>query len=151
MTKKEKAFLRATVAFTILFATAPVANAMHIMEGYLPVAFCVTWGIICLPFLAAGLISLKKRVKENRKTITLIAMSGAFIFVFKDPVGHRKLFPYDRNRTRRDPVGTGSSQCAGDHRIVVPGDLIGSWRTDNIGSEYIFHGDRRTACVVWTL
>ena len=81
MTKKEKAFLRATVAFTILFATAPVANAMHIMEGYLPVAFCVTWGIICLPFLAAGLISLKKRVKENRKTITLIAMSGAFIFV----------------------------------------------------------------------
>ena len=81
MTKKEKAFLRATVAFTILFATAPVANAMHIMEGYLPVAFCVTWGIICLPFLAAGLISLKKRVKENRQTITLIAMSGAFIFV----------------------------------------------------------------------
>ena len=33
MTKKEKAFLRATVAFTILFATAPVANAMHIMEA----------------------------------------------------------------------------------------------------------------------
>ena len=81
MSKKEKILLRATIAFAAMFALAPVANAMHIMEGYLPVAFCVTWGIICLPFLAAGLISLKKRVKENRKTITLIAMSGAFIFV----------------------------------------------------------------------
>ena len=81
MTKKEKAFLRATVAFTILFATAPVANAMHIMEGYLPVKYCIAWGVICVPFLIAGLISLKKRLKENRKTITLIAMAGAFIFV----------------------------------------------------------------------
>ena len=154
MTKKEKAFLRATVAFTILFATAPVANAMHIMEGYLPVAFCVTWGIICLPFLAAGLISLKKRVKENRKTITLIAMSGAFIFVIsslKIPSVTGSCSHMTGTGLGVDPVGTGSSQCAGDHRIVVPGDLIGSWRTDNIGSEYIFHGDRRTACVVWTL
>lgn len=81
MSKKEKAFLRATIAFTILFAAAPVANAMHIMEGYLPVSFCITWGVVCLPFLAGGLISLKKRLKENRKIITLIAMSGAFIFV----------------------------------------------------------------------
>lgn len=81
MSKKEKAFLKATVAFTILFAVAPVANAMHIMEGYLPVSFCITWGVVCLPFLAGGLISLKKRLKENRKIITLIAMSGAFIFV----------------------------------------------------------------------
>lgn len=81
MSKKEKAFLKATVAFTILFAAAPVANAMHIMEGYLPVSFCITWGVVCLPFLAGGLISLKKRLKENRKIITLIAMSGAFIFV----------------------------------------------------------------------
>ena len=81
MSKKEKAFLKATVAFTILFAAAPVANAMHIMEGYLPVSFCIAWGVVCLPFLAGGLISLKKRLKENRKIITLIAMSGAFIFV----------------------------------------------------------------------
>ena len=151
MTKKEKAFLRATVAFTILFATAPVANAMHIMEGYLPVAFCVTWGIICLPFLAAGLISLKKRKSKDDHADRHVRRVYFRDLVFKDPVGDRKLFPYDRNRTRRDPVETGGSQCAGDHRIVVPGDLIGAWRTDNIGSEYIFHGDRRTACVVWTL
>ena len=154
MTKKEKAFLRATVAFTILFATAPVANAMHIMEGYLPVAFCVTWGIICLPFLAAGLISLKKRVKENRKTITLIAMSGAFIFV----ISSLKIPSVTGSCSHMTGTGLGAIllgpaavSVLGNHRIVVPGDLIGSWRTDNIGSEYIFHGDRRTACVVWTL
>lgn len=127
---------------------------MHLMEGYLPVAFCVTWGIICLPFLAAGIDFPEKKSKRKSKDDHADRHVRRVYFrdlVFKDPVGHRKLFPYDRNRTRRDPVGTGSSQCAGDHRIVVPGDLIGSWRTDNIGSEYIFHGDRRTACVVWTL
>ncbi len=81
MSKKEKTLLRASIAFAVMFAFAPAANAMHIMEGYLPVSFCVAWGVICVPFLAAGFISLKKKLMENRKTITLIAMSGAFIFV----------------------------------------------------------------------
>lgn len=81
MSKKEKILLRATIAFAVMFALAPVANAMHIMEGYLPAAFCVAWGVVCLPFLVTGFISLKKKLNENRKSITLIAMSGAFIFV----------------------------------------------------------------------
>lgn len=81
MSKTEKILLRATIAFAVMFALAPVANAMHIMEGYLPAAFCVAWGVVCLPFLAAGFISLKKKLNENRKSITLLAMSGAFIFV----------------------------------------------------------------------
>ena len=63
MTKREKLLLKASVAFALLFAVAPTANAMHIMEGYLPAAFCVAWGIICLPFLAAGFISLKNKIK----------------------------------------------------------------------------------------
>lgn len=81
MSKKEKSVLRAVVAFAVLFAFAPVANAMHIMEGYLPVSFCIAWGVVCLPFLAAGMISMKKKLKENQRIITLIAMSGAFVFV----------------------------------------------------------------------
>ena len=81
MTKREKLLLKASVAFALLFAVAPTVNAMHIMEGYLPAAFCVAWGIICLPFLAAGFISLKNKIKTNRRNLTLIAMSGAFIFV----------------------------------------------------------------------
>ena len=81
MTKKEKAFLRATVAFTILFATAPVANAMHIMEGYLPFGYCLAWGAVCVPFLAAGFFSIRRTLGQNRKNITVLAMAGAFIFV----------------------------------------------------------------------
>ena len=52
-----------------------------IMEGYLPVGFCVLWGVICLPFLAAGLMSIRKVINENRRVLILLAMSGAFIFV----------------------------------------------------------------------
>ena len=81
MSKKEKFLLKAAIAFALMFAVTPAVNAMHIMEGYLPVKYCIAWGVICVPFLVAGLISLKKRLKENRKTITLIAMAGAFIFV----------------------------------------------------------------------
>lgn len=81
MTKKEKILIKASIAFAVMFAITPAVNAMHIMEGYLPVSFCIAWGAICVPFLVTGFISLKKRLKENRKTITLIAMAGAFIFV----------------------------------------------------------------------
>ena len=81
MPKKQKILLRAYIAFAALFAVAPVSNAMHIMEGYLPAGYCVAWGVVCLPFLIAGFISLKNKVIENRRNMTLIAMSGAFIFV----------------------------------------------------------------------
>ena len=81
MSKKEKILLKASIAFAAIFAVAPVSNAMHIMEGYLPAGYCIAWGIVCLPFLIAGFISLKNKVKENRRNLTLIAMSGAFIFV----------------------------------------------------------------------
>lgn len=81
MTKREKILLKASVAFAAVFAVAPVSNAMHIMEGYLPAGYCVAWGVVCLPFLIAGFISLRNKVKENRRNMTLIAMAGAFIFV----------------------------------------------------------------------
>ncbi|HIX63274.1 MAG TPA: energy-coupling factor ABC transporter permease [Candidatus Mediterraneibacter colneyensis] len=81
MPKKQKILLKASIAFAALFAVAPVSNAMHIMEGYLSAGYCVAWGVICLPFLIAGFISLRNKVKENRRNLTLIAMAGAFIFV----------------------------------------------------------------------
>lgn len=81
MPKKEKMILKASIAVAAVFAVAPSARAMHIMEGYLPAGYCVAWGLICLPFLTAGFFSLKNKLKENRRNITLIAMSGAFIFV----------------------------------------------------------------------
>ena len=67
MPKKQKILLRAYIVFAALFAIAPASNAMHIMEGYLPAGYCVAWGVICLPFLIAGFISLRNKVKENRR------------------------------------------------------------------------------------
>ena len=81
MTKKQKNVILASIAFAAVTAVAPAANAMHIMEGYLPAGYCVAWGVICLPFLIAGFLSLKRRLQENRKNMTLIAMAGAFVFV----------------------------------------------------------------------
>lgn len=81
MTKKQNILLKASIAFAVLFAVAPVSNAMHIMEGYLPAKFCIAWGIICLPFIVAGFFSIQNTLKQNRKTLILLAMSGAFVFV----------------------------------------------------------------------
>ena len=79
--KKEKIIVSIAIAFALFFAVTPVANAMHIMEGYLPPKYCVLWGVICLPFLVAGYFSIKKTLAKNRKSITILAMAGAFIFV----------------------------------------------------------------------
>ncbi len=81
MTKKQNILLKATIAVAVVFAVAPVSNAMHIMEGYLPASFCIAWGAICLPFIVAGFFPIQKTLKQNRKTRILLAMSGAFVFV----------------------------------------------------------------------
>ncbi|MGO5053095.1 energy-coupling factor ABC transporter permease [Lachnospiraceae bacterium LCP25S3_G4] len=81
MTKKQKKLVLFLSVFALAFGITPTANAMHIMEGYLPVSYCIAWGVLCLPFLASGLFSIKKTLIENRKAITILAMSGAFIFV----------------------------------------------------------------------
>src|SRR5699024_1646493 len=81
MPEKKKFLLRAYIAFAAMFVIAPASNAMHIMEGYLPAGYCVAWGAVCLPFLIAGFISLRNKVKENRRNLVLIAVAGAFIFV----------------------------------------------------------------------
>lgn len=81
MTQKQKQILKFSIVLVIMFAIMPTANAMHIMEGYLPVGYCIAWGIICIPFWITGYFSIKKTLTENRKAITILAMSGAFIFV----------------------------------------------------------------------
>lgn len=81
MSKREKILFLAFTVFAAVNAVAVPARAMHIMEGYLPAGYCIAWGIISLPFLFAGFVSLKNKIKENRRNLTLIAMSGAFIFV----------------------------------------------------------------------
>lgn len=77
----QKRIVMISAIIAMSFSITPVANAMHIMEGYLPVTYCIVWGAICIPFLVAGCFRISNMLKENRKTMTLLAMSGAFVFV----------------------------------------------------------------------
>ena len=82
MSSKEKkvvGFISVLLIMVDLFS--PRAFAMHIMEGYLPVSHSLVWFAICLPFWFMGFKSLKKTVAEHPKSISIIAIAGAFIFV----------------------------------------------------------------------
>lgn len=57
------------------------ASAMHIMEGYLPAGWCIAWGALCIPFLVAGAISLKRKIAYQGKVKLLIALCAAFVFI----------------------------------------------------------------------
>ena len=79
--KKQNKIIKIAILFALIFGITPAANAMHIMEGYLPAKYCIVWGIICLPFLIGGFLSIKKSLNKDRKSTTILAMAGAFIFV----------------------------------------------------------------------
>lgn len=81
MSRFQKVVMVVAIGAAIMFGIVPGAGAMHIMEGYLPIAFCVMWGAFCIPFVAAGLFKIQKVIRENRKTLLLLAMAGAFCFV----------------------------------------------------------------------
>jgi cobalt/nickel transport system permease protein len=81
MSMREKKMILVSAVFALFFGIVPTSNAMHIMEGYLPPAYCIAWGAICIPFLVAGYLSIQKTLAASRRTITMIAMAGAFIFV----------------------------------------------------------------------
>lgn len=79
--KNEKRIMCMSLMIAMLFASSQTAYAMHIMEGYLPVVHCIAWGAICIPFLVAGVISIRHTVQKRRRALILLAMSGAYIFV----------------------------------------------------------------------
>jgi len=80
--KKSHKIIFSIITLGVLFwGSTPIAQAMHIMEGYLPPKYCIIWGVISLPFLVAGWFSIKKTLAEHRRSITILAIAGAFIFV----------------------------------------------------------------------
>lgn len=56
------------------------AFAMHIMEGFLPPLWSISWGAISLPFIIVGMFSIKKKIEINPRIKMLMAMVGAFTF-----------------------------------------------------------------------
>lgn len=81
MRQKARLLLALGTFLVLSFAVVPAASAMHIMEGYLPPSYCILWGVISLPFLIAGYLSIKKTLAANRRALTILAMAGAFVFV----------------------------------------------------------------------
>lgn len=66
--------------YLILGAASP-AQAMHIMEGFLPAQWAVFWWVVALPFFIIGVRSLSRITHENPDLKLLLALSGAFTFV----------------------------------------------------------------------
>lgn len=81
MLVKKKQLIVLMLSLLMMFSITTGANAMHIMEGYLPAKYCVAWGVLCIPFLIAGFISIKKITSEHRKAVIILAMVGAYAFV----------------------------------------------------------------------
>ncbi len=81
MDKKERRMVFAAAIVAACLCTGATAGAMHIMEGYLPAGYCIAWGVVSIPFLVAGFLKIKRILEKSRRNITLLAMSGAFIFV----------------------------------------------------------------------
>ena len=54
---------------------------MHIMEGFLPVKHCVGWFAASAPFVAYGLHTVNKSIKENPEQRMLLGVATAFTFV----------------------------------------------------------------------
>ncbi len=54
---------------------------MHIMEGFLPVNHAIGWTAASAPFIAYGIHSIKKRIKENPEQRILLGVAAAFSFV----------------------------------------------------------------------
>ena len=81
MTKQQTKAIAALAVVSVIMSITVNSSAMHVMEGYLPPKYSIAWGILCIPFLVAGFLSIKKKLKDNGRNITLLAMAGAFIFV----------------------------------------------------------------------
>jgi cobalt/nickel transport system permease protein len=54
---------------------------MHIMEGYLPAAHAVGWGIAAAPFVGYGAWRLNRELKERPEGRLLLGAAGGFAFV----------------------------------------------------------------------
>ena len=81
LTEKEKRMVLLAAAIALFGIFSRPAYAMHIMEGFLPASQALFWFAACLPFLAAGVLRIKRIVKEQRKALLLLAMAGAYAFV----------------------------------------------------------------------
>lgn len=65
----------------LLFTVPPPAYAMHIMEGFLPLKWCLFWYALAFPFFLWGLVAIRQRVAGEPRLKMLLGLAGAFTFV----------------------------------------------------------------------
>lgn len=77
---------------------------MHISEGILPLKWAGLWYGLAIPFVAKGILDVKKRAKANPHFKPLLGLMGALVFVISCmPV------PVPTAGTCSHPAGTGIS------------------------------------------
>lgn len=79
--RKKRLGAAVLLAFYLLMAGGGRAEAMHIMEGFLPLAWTVFWWAVTLPFLAVGFNSIRKTASARPQAKMLLGLAGAFAFV----------------------------------------------------------------------
>lgn len=65
----------------VLLVISMPAFSMHIMEGYLPVNWSITWTLAFVPFFLMGLKSIQSLIKQAPEKRMVLAMVVAFAFV----------------------------------------------------------------------
>lgn len=80
-TRKEQALFVFSMVVAMVLAVPTISSAMHIMEGFLPLKYCIIWGAVCIPFVVAGFISIKKTIANDRKLLMILVMVAAYAFV----------------------------------------------------------------------
>jgi len=63
------------------FFLATPAQAMHLSEGILPIDWAALWFLVAAPFVYWGLRTIRRRHAQDPRTMTMVAMVGAAIFV----------------------------------------------------------------------
>jgi cobalamin biosynthesis protein CbiM/cobalt ECF transporter T component CbiQ len=54
---------------------------MHIMEGFLPLEWCIFWFLLSVPVVIWGMVRVKGLFRDDPDKKLMVAVSGAFIFV----------------------------------------------------------------------
>ncbi len=67
----------------LLFGAIAVkpAMAMHIMEGYLPLKWCLIWYLIALPFVIGSYRVIRKELKSDPRGRVKLSLNAAFVFI----------------------------------------------------------------------
>lgn len=77
---KNKGKILGSILLLILL-TPNISQAMHIMEGFLPVKWSAIWTIVSLPFVIIGFKRVSQLLKKDGNQKVLLGLAGGFVFV----------------------------------------------------------------------